>query len=838
MTKNTFLFIFLLILSFPIHAQLEAHLIDGEGWAKGDYVEIGINSKGVFGANTSNRPPNFHLNRESDGNNLFGFIANPLKDNWVDYDGDFFTPGTPEEGFTIEVDGVNYSNNNSFGFFQIPGQIVNVNSISSDCFDDTAQIIWEGNVSGLNIKRYYSVTKDGLFIQMNTVVRNLSPNTKEDIYFLHNVDPDNNITLSGFYDTDMSLISQASSPTDDVCLVKASQEPLNIPEDMDGSFVNLYAKNPDARVSYGGFDNRNASAIWNGFGVTNAEGSTTALIDEAISIAFNLGDLAPNETISFTYYYILEDVDSSFVPFIVNAFQQNPTTCLGNDGKIIFSGLQEGLTYTLDYVDDGVAVPSQDLIADENGNIELIGLDSGAYSNIRISFTGCSTSIDTVFELTDPLAPNFTLSKEDFTTCDGDNGKLIISNLTPSTEYTIQFTEDAVVIPPANFTANNSGQVIISGLDQGTYSDFIIEQFNCTTSSNEVIEIQGPVSPVSYPIPDQFYCDDDYDYLTSSIDFSELETFILGVDNASDFDITFYETEQDITSDSPISTITYQSPGNPTYILYAQKTDRVSNCSSYIPFNVTINIPVDFELNDGLICLNSDDTVNTDYELPILSTGLSESLHTFEWYLNNELLPSESSSSLTADTFGVYSVKATIIDTGCDITKSAEITPSGPPRVLEVNVISTVFSENHSVEINASGYGNYIFGLDDGPLQAEPLFTNVSPGYHLVKIIDTKGCGIVTEDIVFVDYMKFFTPNNDGKNDYWQIIGISELIEPKIYIHDRYGKLLKQLSQSSIGWDGAYNGSILPSSDYWFTVVFKDENLIQRQFSSHFTLKR
>ena len=168
------LFICALCLTNITYAQLETHLISGEGWAKGDYVEIGINAKGVYGASTYNKPTSFHDNRESDINNLFGFIANPLADGWVDYDGDFFTPGDPEEGFCVSINGINYNNNNNSSLFQIPGEVKGVNVISSDCFDDTAQIFWEGNVDGLNIKRYYSVTKDGLFIQMSTTIKNIS----------------------------------------------------------------------------------------------------------------------------------------------------------------------------------------------------------------------------------------------------------------------------------------------------------------------------------------------------------------------------------------------------------------------------------------------------------------------------------------------------------------------------------------------------------------------------------------------------------------------------------------------------------------------------------------
>jgi gliding motility-associated-like protein len=40
----------------------------------------------------------------------------------------------------------------------------------------------------------------------------------------------------------------------------------------------------------------------------------------------------------------------------------------------------------------------------------------------------------------------------------------------------------------------------------------------------------------------------------------------------------------------------------------------------------------------------------------------------------------------------------------------------------------------------------------------------------------------------------------------------------KISIFDRYGKLLKQISSTGAGWDGTYNGYLMPSDDYWFTV--------------------
>ena len=82
---------------------------------------------------------------------------------------------------------------------------------------------------------------------------------------------------------------------------------------------------------------------------------------------------------------------------------------------------------------------------------------------------------------------------------------------------------------------------------------------------------------------------------------------------------------------------------------------------------------------------------------------------------------------------------------------------------------------------------------------------------------------------------KFFTPNSDGINDTWNIQGITPSYASSIiYIFDRFGKLIKQISPLGAGWDGTYNGQLLPADDYWFTMQLSDN----RNIKGHFTLKR
>ena len=120
--------------------------------------------------------------------------------------------------------------------------------------------------------------------------------------------------------------------------------------------------------------------------------------------------------------------------------------------------------------------------------------------------------------------------------------------------------------------------------------------------------------------------------------------------------------------------------------------------------------------------------------------------------------------------------------------------------------------------------------------QDEPYFHNVSGGIHTVYVRDKHGCGTASITVSVIDYPRFFTPNGDGNNDFWQIQGVNSKFQTSsdIYIFNRYGKLLKQLNPTSSGWNGIINGGLVPNDDYWFSVLLEDG----RSFKGHFTLKR
>ena len=161
---------------------------------------------------------------------------------------------------------------------------------------------------------------------------------------------------------------------------------------------------------------------------------------------------------------------------------------------------------------------------------------------------------------------------------------------------------------------------------------------------------------------------------------------------------------------------------------------------------------------------------------------------------------------------------------------------------LEITVenISEAFDSNQIIEISAvGGSGNYEYQLDGGAWQNSSIFQNVTGCYeHIVKVRDSDGCSNEPESsITILDYPKFFTPNGDGYNDFWNIKCL-EYQTAIISIFNRHGKLLRELKTTSPGWNGTYNGKLLPTNDYWFVVTYFDDQGNTKQFRSHFTLRR
>lgn len=348
-------------------------------------------------------------------------------------------------------------------------------------------------------------------------------------------------------------------------------------------------------------------------------------------------------------------------------------------------------------------------------------------------------------------------------------------------------------------------------------------------------EVQANQNMPIYTICDEFNANDGF----AEFDLLSQDVLVLDGQNPLDYEVSYHLTQNE--ADLAINALddSYENITNPQTI-YA-RVDDITIANSICWANTEIILRVDllpiFDLDDDyLLCLNTNGTEVV--ELPILDTELSNADYTFEWSLNGNVLPAETASSLMPSVGGSYSVLVVNNITGCENTDTAIVNESSPPTITAA-VVSNVFATNNIVEVTAIGLGVYEYSLDNGSWQNSNVFENVSLGIHSVTVRDINGCGIATTSVLVIDYPLFFTPNGDGYHDTWNIVGIATQPDAVIYIFDRFGKLLKQLSPTGNGWNGTYNGVVLPTNDYWFLIEYIEPiDGKRKEFKAHFTLKR
>jgi gliding motility-associated-like protein len=219
-----------------------------------------------------------------------------------------------------------------------------------------------------------------------------------------------------------------------------------------------------------------------------------------------------------------------------------------------------------------------------------------------------------------------------------------------------------------------------------------------------------------------------------------------------------------------------------------------------------------------------------------IQDGSPTSNYTYVWSKDGSVLAGKTDYTLDVNVEGLYTVEVINVN-NCSRVRTIKVTASDIAIIDSIDIED--MADTNTVTINASGLGDYEYSLDEatGYFQDSNTFTNVPAGIHEVFVNDKNGCGLVTKTIAVVGVPKFFTPNNDGYNDYWGLKGVNAAFNSKstIYIFDRYGKLLKQwVPSSSEGWDGTFNGIPLASDDYWYTIKLEDG----REAKGHFTLKR
>jgi len=368
----------------------------------------------------------------------------------------------------------------------------------------------------------------------------------------------------------------------------------------------------------------------------------------------------------------------------------------------------------------------------------------------------------------------------------------------------------------------------------------------------EVLEAAQATSPTDpYTI-----CDDnvetDNDPTNDSVlfDLSTQDAFVLNGQDPANYLVRYFASQNDADLDQFELPNFYENTVNPQMIFARvdNNTQIIDNtgtlvdssvCYETAPLILKVNPLPYIDIDDEYVmCVNTN---GTEVLGPLeITTGLSDSDYTFIWRDDSGTIV-ETASSYVPTEGGIYTLEVSdaLLATQCAAPIEVfTVIESEPPTVTAV-VTTQAFANTHIIEATATGIGDYEYNIDQGPWQDTGTFVGVNSGERVVNVRDLNGCGVGFAVVYVIDFPKYFTPNGDGYHDTWNIIGISNQLNAKIQIFDRYGKLLKEIRPSGDGWDGTYNGARLPSSDYWFVLSYNEPVTgAPTLLNAHFSLKR
>ena len=281
----------------------------------------------------------------------------------------------------------------------------------------------------------------------------------------------------------------------------------------------------------------------------------------------------------------------------------------------------------------------------------------------------------------------------------------------------------------------------------------------------------------------------------------------------------------------------YENISNPQTIW--ARVENAVGCGNFTSFELIVTDPPHFDLAaEALICLGEEPI----YISPTLHNPTS--VYTYSWVdsAGNEVSTDFEAEIMLA---GTYALTVTTAE-GCEETQSITVNDSEESSLSSSDLIIVDFAGNNTMTIPLVdsagipfGIGDYQYAVDtnnDDDFTTNLVYENLLGGSHTLFIRDENGCPLHEITFSIVDYMRFFTPNGDGVNDYWQLLGSETQPGAKIHIFDRFGKLLAKIKPglASDGWDGTFNGHDLPSTDYWFSEELENG----RTKKGHFSLVR
>lgn len=430
--------------------------------------------------------------------------------------------------------------------------------------------------------------------------------------------------------------------------------------------------------------------------------------------------------------------------------------------------------------------------------------------------------------------------------CLGENTKFTL--VSPEVSQTWNFDD------PISGLNNTSTDVNPTHLfsNTGTYAVTVdvtnsLGESNITTINVVISEVPVATKPTDYSLCDDDIDNDSYNGIIQSFLLLTIDSEILTTQDPAIYDVFYYEDSNHTTLIDKTSD--YENISSNTQTVYAKIFNKNNDmCFDTTEFNLIVKEVPSFDLvEEKVICSNIlPDSVQIEN---------AQGSYNYEWRLEDNTLYSINSTLFFSDILNIptdgFTLTLTATDplSTCSNSKSILIRSVESITFTQEDITVNDLSSNNTITINPQDPNfnpddyEYALGDENGNIslyQNELIFEHVTPGIKILFIRDIYNCDRFEIEIPIIGFPHFFTPNNDGTNDTWHVLGVSKdfYTASIIRVFDRFGKIVANINPSSDGWDGLYNGKELPETDYWFTAQIIDSNGNIREQKGHFSLIR
>jgi gliding motility-associated-like protein len=363
---------------------------------------------------------------------------------------------------------------------------------------------------------------------------------------------------------------------------------------------------------------------------------------------------------------------------------------------------------------------------------------------------------------------------------------------------------------PYNFQWNN-GQTTssITNIHSGTYSVTITDSDPCLPQTiTKVFNITEPTLDLSITlIPTNTSCDKNNGDIVSNVTGGVSPYSYLWSNTATTKDLN------DLTIGKYIVTVT--------------DTNGCIVKDSATLVNVGAPVIPSFTLTDSVGCSPLCVSLNST------SSG---SNHSYHWsFGDGTSIDTNTNPTLHCYTVaGSYSPQLIVTDTSSGCTDSIQhinsITVyqviasfSSAPLIVSIDNPEVTFTNNST---NSTSW-SWLFGDGASSSSQNPIHTYADTGCYIIELValDDNECSDTTDQTIcvlddlksIINIPKSFTPNGDGINDFFKIIG-TNVNTFKLLIHDRWGNLIFQTKDIEEGWDGKYKNTPCQQDAYTFTL--------------------